>query len=162
MKLTKQNKILLYTGAGVLLLLILKKVNDKFKLFDKVFKRTIPFGNRINPVTKQPQFHNGVDYATPTGTPLLSAFDGLIGAKEDSVNGKQVTITSPKLNLRIIYNHLSEIKVKPGQVVKKGQIIGLSGNTGRSTGPHLHLSLYDIKAKKYINPEPFIINSLST
>jgi len=160
MKLDKKNKILLYTGAGLLLILLTKKVMDKFKLFDKFYKRTSPFGTRVHPVTKKTQFHNGVDYATPTGTPLLSAFEGTAGTKEDKFNGKQVTVQNK--DFRIIYNHLSEIKVKAGDKIKKGQLIGLTGNTGLSTGPHLHLSLYSLKSKTYVNPEPFIINSLST
>jgi len=162
MKLTKQNKILLYTGAGILLIFLLKKAVDKFKLFDKFYKRTSPFGNRTHPVKKTVQFHNGVDYATPTGTPLYSAFDGIIGTKTDQYNGLQVNITNNKLGYRIIYNHLSKFAVKPGQTIKKGELIGYSGNTGTSTGPHLHLSLYNLKTKAYVNPEPFVINSLST
>ncbi|MDR1848044.1 MAG: M23 family metallopeptidase [Bacteroidales bacterium] len=82
--------------------------------------------------------HTGVDIALNIGEPVFAAFDGVVRvAKTNGGYGKMVLIRHYN-NLETLYGHLSEIKVKSGQIVKAGDIIGLSGNTGHSTGPHLH------------------------
>lgn len=83
--------------------------------------------------------HDGVDFATPVGTPLLSPMDGLvIAAKKDSTGyGYHVKIWDKKEWCYLV-GHMSRIDVKLYQSVKSGQVIGMSGNTGNSTGPHSH------------------------
>ena len=92
--------------------------------------------------------HNGVDFACPTGTPVYACHDGTIQFSGiDSVRSLTVTIDSVDGTLRTLYCHLSESKVKVGQVVKRGELIALSGNTGSfTTGPHLHLGVRPLPA----------------
>ncbi|MDR0789535.1 MAG: M23 family metallopeptidase [Bacteroidales bacterium] len=82
--------------------------------------------------------HAGIDIALNVGEPVYAAFDGVVRvAKVNGGYGKMILIRHYN-NLETLYGHLSEIKVKSGQVIKAGDVIGLSGNTGHSTGPHLH------------------------
>ena len=86
--------------------------------------------------------HTGVDFAVPVGTPVLAVADGKIeNASWGKSYGKQ--IVQKVEGGWVIYAHLNALRVKPGAKVKKGQIIGESGNTGNSTGPHLHFELRD-------------------
>lgn len=113
-----------------------------------------PFGNRTHPTLKTKKFHNGVDLPVPVGTPLRAAQSGtIVRAKEDGVSGKYVILQHAG-GVKTAYCHLSELPDKPqNSRVSKGEIIGKSGNTGRSTGPHLHFVLrLDGKA---IDPEPY-------
>lgn len=110
---------------------------------NKNFKVSSHFNpRRLNPVTKRVAPHNGVDYAMPVGTPLLSVGDGtVIEARRDGAAGNYIAIKhNGQYTTR--YMHLKSIHVKPGEKVKRGQKIGLSGNTGRSTGPHLHYEIW--------------------
>jgi murein DD-endopeptidase MepM/ murein hydrolase activator NlpD len=86
--------------------------------------------------------HTGVDFAVPVGTPVLAVADGKIeNGSWGKAYGKQII---QKVDGGwVIYAHLNALRVKPGATVKKGQIIGESGNTGNSTGPHLHFELRD-------------------
>ena len=82
--------------------------------------------------------HTGVDFAVPVGTPVLAVADGkIVNANWGKAYGKQVIMAVD--GGFVIYAHLNAVRVKPGQAVKKGQIVGESGNSGNSTGPHLHL-----------------------
>lgn len=90
-----------------------------------------------------PTPHTGIDLAFPEGTPLQSVGNAIVERIVDYGNenvGKGVILRLAD-GKEVVYGHLSEIKVKVGQMVADGQIIGLSGNTGHSTGPHLHLGL---------------------
>jgi len=102
---------------------------------------TSPFGDRIHPVLKTKKFHNGTDIGIPTGTPLLSAHRGVIArASRDSVSGNYVKIDHG-FGIETTYCHMSEIQVEEADAVEQAQVIGLSGATGRVTGPHLHYIL---------------------
>ncbi|OJV22723.1 MAG: hypothetical protein BGO30_08600 [Bacteroidetes bacterium 41-46] len=103
---------------------------------------TSKFGNRIHPVTKEKgSFHNGVDIACPIGTPVFSPGDCVVAQTYDhEIGGKTIILREAATNDRFGFCHLGEILVRPGMVVKKGHLIAKSGNTGRSTGPHLHFS----------------------
>jgi murein DD-endopeptidase MepM/ murein hydrolase activator NlpD len=82
-------------------------------------------------------YHTGVDFAVPTGTPVLAVADGKIeNANWGKSYGNQVV--QKVADGWVIYAHLNAVRCKPGQVVKKGQIVGESGNSGNSSGPHLH------------------------
>nr|WP_246225563.1 peptidoglycan DD-metalloendopeptidase family protein [Vibrio agarilyticus] len=96
---------------------------------------------RLHPVTKRVAPHNGTDFATPIGTPVMSTGDGtVIRTTNHPYAGKYVVIEhSSKYKTR--YLHLDQIKVRRGQKVARGEVIGLSGKTGRVTGAHLHYEL---------------------
>ncbi|MDI6703925.1 MAG: M23 family metallopeptidase [bacterium] len=96
------------------------------------------FGPRISPFTKRMAFHKGLDIVAPIGTPIKATASGKIsytGWKE--YYGLNIIINHGN-RYKTVYGHLSKIKVKKGGKVKRGDVIGLLGNTGRSTGPHLH------------------------
>jgi murein DD-endopeptidase len=98
--------------------------------------------NRLHPITGRPAPHNGVDLATPTGTEVLATGDGVVTRiATHKYAGKYVVVdyTGPYSSR---FLHLSKILVKQGQKIKRGQVIALSGNTGRTTGAHLHYELH--------------------
>lgn len=86
--------------------------------------------------------HGGIDYRCNVGTPVYSANDGVcLYAGFDNTNGNMVQVWNEKEGFKTLYGHNSELKVKQGDLIKAGQLIALSGNTGAGTGPHLHLGL---------------------
>ncbi|MGB3009238.1 MAG: peptidoglycan DD-metalloendopeptidase family protein [Candidatus Saccharimonadales bacterium] len=99
-------------------------------------------GMRVNPVTRIYTLHNGQDFGLTTGTSVTSIQDGkVVAASSDTAAGNYVKVQHPDSRGRTVvsgYLHLSAINVVVGQTVTKGQVIGLGGSTGRSTGPHLH------------------------
>ena len=97
------------------------------------------FGWRVHPITGDQRFHSGTDLAAPMGTPVLAALAGRV-AIADLLGGYglAVTVEHNKGTQQTLYAHLSEIFVKPGELVKQGDVIGRVGSTGNSTGPHLH------------------------
>lgn len=112
-----------------------------------------PFGERISPTTGKKVFHNGIDVAVPIGTPLYAPAIGTIsGYFETDAGGRQIIITHENGYLSG-YAHLNQRLYKKGTKLKKGQKFAYSGNTGITTGAHVHLSLR--KNGKYLNPAPF-------
>lgn len=114
-----------------------------------------PFARKNSYLYGKP-FHDGVDFGTPVGTSVVSAEDGVIVAigNTDLVSrcrlwGKWI-LTRHTNGLSTLYAHLSLIKVFPGQKVKKGEFIAYSGNTGNSTGPHLHFGVYASRGIKVV------------
>lgn len=108
-----------------------------------ITKISSPFGYRTNPVTKKSQFHNGIDLPVPIGTKVKSPMDGTIeNVYSNKEGGNQVVILHAN-GYRTGYAHLSQALVKKGDKVKKGDTVALSGNSGISTGPHVHLTLKD-------------------
>lgn len=104
---------------------------------------TSGFGTRVNPVTGHRHHHRGVDVPVPIGTPVRAARGSVVQrAREDGLNGKYVVLVDDRGGLRLAYCHLSELLVVEGERVEAGQLIGRSGNTGRSTGPHLHFGTW--------------------
>jgi murein DD-endopeptidase MepM/ murein hydrolase activator NlpD len=114
------------------------------------------FGYRISPFTNQREFHKGIDMATRIGSPIIAPADGLVVfAGREGNFGKMITINHG-YNLKTRYGHLSKFQVKKGEHVKRGQIIGEVGNTGRCTGPHLH---YEVLLNGVpVNPLRYILN----
>ncbi|WP_348666510.1 murein DD-endopeptidase MepM [Arsenophonus symbiont of Ornithomya chloropus] len=105
---------------------------------------------RVNPVTGRLAPHQGVDFSMPIGTPILAVSDGdIIAAKYSGAAGNFIAIRHGR-QYTTRYMHLRKLLVKPGQKIKKGECIGLSGNTGRTTGPHLHYELWF--NKRAVNP----------
>jgi murein DD-endopeptidase MepM/ murein hydrolase activator NlpD len=108
------------------------------------------FGNRRNPVTNMAEFHNGIDVAAPIGTPVLAVRCGVVEfTGRNSLNGNYMILRCD-MGYEIIYAHLNQILVRAGHEVSQGQKIAYSGNTGQSTGPHLHFGLR--KNGNFIDP----------
>lgn len=111
---------------------------------------TSPFGYRSDPFTGVRSFHTGIDLAAPTGTPVRSTLYGRVATTGYSnVYGNYVILTHDD-GYQSLYAHLSSISVRRGQNIEQGVLIGRVGNTGYSTGSHLHFSVY--KHGKMINP----------
>lgn len=101
-----------------------------------------PYGLRPNPFGSGHEFHNGIDFVVDPGTPVLATGPGRVeAAGHDGANGNRVVIDHG-FGYRSVYAHLSRINVTEGAAVARGEVIGLSGNSGRSSGPHLHYTLY--------------------
>ena len=120
------------------------------------------FGWRRDPFTKGYRFHQGLDLAGRIGTPIYATADGLVldPYANSSMSGYgKVVVINHGFGYQTLYGHLSKILVKPGDKVKRGQIIGHMGSTGRSKGPHLH---YEIHYKGTpVNPINYLYFSLS-
>jgi murein DD-endopeptidase MepM/ murein hydrolase activator NlpD len=100
------------------------------------------FGNRIDPFTGQWDFHPGIDISTPIGTKVIAPADGVVvSAGTKGAYGNAVTLNHGYGTLTQ-YGHLERFAVRPGQRVRRGDVIGFVGNTGRSTGPHLHYEVW--------------------
>lgn len=121
---------------------------------------TSGYGMRTPPVLGQRRGHKGVDLAAPTGTPIVATADGLISrASWFSTYGLFVSIEHGG-ELQTRYAHMSRLNVAEGQRVRKGEVIGFVGSTGRSTGPHLH---YEVRVRgKAVNPVPYMQAGMMT
>ncbi|MFZ7945647.1 M23 family metallopeptidase [Neobacillus sp. 19] len=106
------------------------------------FRLTGKFGE-LSPV-RDFQPHSGIDLAMPEGTTLRSIADGVVDKVFDGSGaiGKGLSVKMPD-GTRTIYGHMNEVKARIGEHINAGEIIGLSGNTGNSTGPHLHFGMKD-------------------
>jgi murein DD-endopeptidase MepM/ murein hydrolase activator NlpD len=112
------------------------------------------YGYRVHPISGAKNYHKGIDIAIPVGTELHAGFDGTVTIGYDAGGyGNYVTLTSAD-GLVANYAHLDSVLVSDGQAVVSGDIIALSGNSGNSTGPHLHLEV--IKNAVYLNPSYFV------
>lgn len=121
------------------------------KLEDKI---TSQFGNRMHPILKKEKFHHGLDFALPTGTNLHAPFQGkVVFAGEKGGYGNMIEIDHGN-GISTAYAHLSEMNVKQGDVIGKNVLIGKTGSTGRSTGPHLHFEVK--KGGQPIDPQHLI------
>lgn len=112
------------------------------------------YGNRVHPVTGKETFHNGIDIPLPVGTDLRAMYNGKIADIYENTQGGIQMLIDYDNGFRSGFAHLSETLVKKGETVKKGQIVARSGNTGQSTGPHLHLTLR--KNGELVNPENYV------
>ena len=118
------------------------------------------FGYRMHPIYKVRKMHYGTDFSVPTGTPVYATGDGQIVYTRTKFSGygKHIKIKHG-FGYQTLYAHLNEFLVKPGQKVKRGQVIGYSGNTGGSTAPHLHYEV--MKDNKKVNPVNYFYQNLS-
>ncbi|MEA3280094.1 MAG: M23 family metallopeptidase [Thermodesulfobacteriota bacterium] len=114
------------------------------------------FGYRKSPFTGLREFHKGLDIATKNGTPIIASADGIVTyAGRKRLMGRMIVIDHGH-GMVTRYAHLEKILKKSGEPVKRGDTIGLVGNTGRSTGPHLH---YEVRLNGIpVNPERYILN----
>ena len=103
------------------------------------------YGRRVDPVYGTIRFHEGMDFSAPIGTPVYATGDGVVKTAGRSMAGYGNMIDIDHgFNYTTRYAHLSEVLVKSGQTVKRGDLIGKVGNTGKSTGSHLH---YEVRLK---------------
>lgn len=109
---------------------------------------TSPFGVRTDPFTKKRRKHNGLDLRADRCETYAMMHGVVVKTGQDRVSGKYVTVRHG--NFSVSYCHLSEWRVKKGDCVRPGDVVGISGSTGRSTGPHLHLSVR--MGRRHINP----------
>ncbi len=120
----------------------------------KNFKgKTAEFGKRIHPVLKTKQEHNAIDFFVREGTPVLATADGNVTQAKTLDNYGVVVRVQHKDHFETFYAHLSKLAVKVGQAVKCGDIIAYSGNSGVSTGPHLHYEV--VQNGVSMNPRQF-------
>lgn len=118
---------------------------------------TSSFGMRTHPVLGGRRQHTGIDLAAPTGTPVYATADGIVSrADEYSSYGLYISLEHGA-SMQTRYAHLSRLAVAAGDSVKKGDLIGYVGSTGRSTGPHLH---YEVRVEGLaVNPIPYMVES---
>jgi murein DD-endopeptidase MepM/ murein hydrolase activator NlpD len=117
---------------------------------------TSGFGNRISPFTGNITMHNGIDLAARRDTPVHASASGVVSYEGfDSGLGKVVKLNHG-YGMQTIYGHLSKMNVSIGERVKRGDVIGFVGNTGLSTGPHLHYEVYVNNVP--VNPLRYILN----
>lgn len=118
---------------------------------------TSGFGMRTHPVLGGRRQHHGIDLAAPTGTPVYATADGIVGRADWYSNyGLYISINHGGA-METRYAHLSRLAVAAGDNVKKGDLIGYVGSTGRSTGPHLH---YEVRVEGIaVNPIPYMVES---
>ena len=117
------------------------------------------YGYRMHPIYKTMKFHAGMDFTGAIGTPIYATGNGLVVESQfDKGYGRHVIIDHG-FSYKTMYAHMEKIVVKKGQPVKRGDVIGYLGNTGLSTGPHLH---YEVrKNEKTVDPINFYFNDLS-
>lgn len=113
------------------------------------------YGKRRDPFTGQPAHHPGVDFASTIGTPFRATADGhVIFAGKNGGYGLTIKIDHGN-EFVTVYGHCNKILVKKGDAVKRGDVIGEIGSTGRSTGPHLHYEVH--KQGRAVNPRPYLL-----
>ena len=123
------------------------------------------FGSRTHPLTKRREFHQGLDIKTRSGVPVITAADGrIVKIERNAYLGKIIEIDHEGDRFKTLYAHLKDYVdgLKVGQKVTRGQIIGYVGNTGRSTGAHLHYAVYDMGNKRWVNPIKYILDQQPT
>lgn len=118
------------------------------------------FGYRIDPIYKMTKFHAGLDFSAPQGTPVYASANGTISVAGNLGNGYgNHVVIRHGYGYETLYGHLYKIKARNGQKVKRGEIIGYVGSTGKSTGPHLHYEVHRNGVK--VDPIYYFYNDLS-
>ena len=118
------------------------------------------FGYRIDPVYKTTKMHAGLDFAAPQGTPIYATADGVVQTSGNTGNGYgNHVVINHGYNYETLYGHMVRVKAKSGQKVRRGEVIGWVGSTGKSTGPHLHYEVH--KNGNAIDPIYFFYNDLT-
>jgi murein DD-endopeptidase MepM/ murein hydrolase activator NlpD len=114
------------------------------------------FGRRRDPFTGAPDYHSGLDISADRGDPVLSTANGtVVAAQRSGAYGKMVVVDHG-FGLSTRYAHLDSIRVKPGERVRRGEVVGLAGSTGRATGSHLHYEV--LVYGRHLNPLQFLLN----
>jgi murein DD-endopeptidase MepM/ murein hydrolase activator NlpD len=118
------------------------------------------FGYRIDPIYKTVKLHAGLDFAAPQGTPIYATANGTVTVAGNTGNGYgNHVVINHGYGYETLYGHMVKVKAKAGQQVKRGEVIGYVGSTGKSTGPHCHYEVH--KNGQKIDPVYFFYNDLS-
>jgi murein DD-endopeptidase MepM/ murein hydrolase activator NlpD len=118
------------------------------------------YGWRTDPIYKTSEFHPGLDFTANTGTKIYATGDGIIAEANANAQGYgNHVIINHGFGYQTLYGHMSRIAVREGQKIKRGELIGYVGSTGRSTGPHVHYEV--IRNGEKINPINYFFNDLS-
>ena len=118
------------------------------------------FGYRTDPFTKARKMHEGMDFTAKTGTPIYATGDGVVARADNTASGYgNHIVIRHGFGYETLYAHLSKYKARAGQRVKRGDVIGYVGSTGRAEGPHLHYEVH--KDKKVVNPLNFYYGNIS-
>jgi murein DD-endopeptidase MepM/ murein hydrolase activator NlpD len=118
------------------------------------------YGYRIDPIYKTPRFHAGLDFTAPQGTPIYATANGVAKIAGNSGNGYgNHVVISHGYGYETLYGHMYRVKVKVGERVSRGEVIGYVGSTGKSTGPHCHYEVH--KNNQRIDPVYFFYNDLT-
>mgnify|MGYP002638896893 CR=1 FL=1 len=121
----------------------------------KLWYPTSSFGVRPDPWTKKLRMHHGQDFGVLTGTPVYATADGTVKSRKGATGYGNTIVLDHGYGIKSIYAHLSRYVVKPGDEIKRGDLIAYSGNTGRSTGPHLH---YEVRVNNIpVNPRHYFL-----
>ena len=127
---------------------------------NKDLKRTASgYGMRIDPIYRVPRFHSGMDFSAKIGTDIYATGDGKVTMAGWKQGYGNCVMIKHGYGYETLYGHMNKFKVRVGQNVKRGEVIGTVGNTGKSTGPHLH---YEVIVKgKYDNPSKYYFMDLT-
>lgn len=118
------------------------------------------FGWRTHPIYKTAEFHPGMDFAAPQGTEIYATGDGVVTVADDKSRGYGLhVVIDHGFGYETLYGHMTKMAVKPGQQVKRGQVIGFVGSTGLSTSPHCHYEVH--KNGELMNPLNYYYNDLT-
>jgi murein DD-endopeptidase MepM/ murein hydrolase activator NlpD len=118
------------------------------------------FGSRIDPVYKVSKFHAGLDFAAPQGTPIYATADGRVKEANSEAGGYgNHVVINHGYGYETLYGHMVRIKAHSGQSIKRGEVIGWVGSTGKSTGPHCHYEVH--KNGTPVDPIYYFYNDLS-
>lgn len=118
------------------------------------------FGYRIDPIYKTIKMHAGLDFTAPQGTPIYATADGVVTTAANTGNGYGIhVVINHGYGYETLYGHMVRVKARAGQRVKRGDLIGYVGSTGKSTGPHCHYEVH--KNGQKLDPVYFFYNDLS-
>jgi murein DD-endopeptidase MepM/ murein hydrolase activator NlpD len=118
------------------------------------------FGYRIHPIYRTYKMHTGVDFTAPTGTPIYATGNGRVELVELGHRGYgNHVVINHGFGYQSLYGHLHRVKVRQGQSLKRGELIGYVGNTGTSSAPHLHYEV--IRNRNKVNPVNYFFNDLT-
>ncbi|CAN5519612.1 M23 family metallopeptidase [soil metagenome] len=118
------------------------------------------FGYRVDPVYKITKFHAGLDFAATQGTPIYATADGVVSeANYDAGGYGNHVVINHGYGYETLYGHMVRIKARAGQKIKRGEVIGWVGSTGKSTGPHCHYEVH--KGNQPVDPVYFFYNDLT-
>jgi hypothetical protein len=118
------------------------------------------FGRRKDPFTGAPDFHPGIDISTPIGRPIVATADGIVLYASRRGSYGNTIVIDHKYGMMTLYGHLSRYNVRPGKKVKRGDVIGYVGNTGRSRGPHVHYEVW--VSGRAVHPLDYILEYAQT
>lgn len=118
------------------------------------------FGMRLHPIYRIMKMHTGLDFTAPVGTEIYATGDGVVQSSDTKLSGYGLhVVLAHGFGYETLYGHMSRVVVRPGEKVKRGQLIGYVGNTGTSSGPHLHYEV--IKDGEKVNPAYYFFNDIT-